>query len=188
MYIALKSSLFELISSKLAVDISRHRDEINLASLAIHRIQKRAVDELIDPCLGFLSDEEVKRMATSVAELAFLCLQQNKEMRHSMDFVLEELQRIKSGECKLENLKEEDDGDKEELKSTPPHCEESVLLKNIKLPPSPISVTENWLSTTNNPHSGCVRLEKGKPILRCPQRNGGHLGLGSCSDKEISNW
>ncbi|KAK1553219.1 hypothetical protein Q3G72_031091 [Acer saccharum] len=31
------------------------------------------------------------------------------------------------------------------------------------------------LSTTNNPHSGCVRLEKGKPILRLPQRNDGHL-------------
>ncbi|KAK0574284.1 hypothetical protein LWI29_021034 [Acer saccharum] len=143
--------LIELISSMSAIDISRHKDEINLANLAINRIQKCAVDELIDPCLGFHSDEEVKMMATSVAKLAFQCLQQNKEMRPTMEEVLEELQRINSGECKPENLKEEDDEDKDELKSrqhqlppSPPHCEESALLKNNKLPPSPISVTKNW--------------------------------------------
>ncbi|KAL5828234.1 hypothetical protein ACOSQ4_020031 [Xanthoceras sorbifolium] len=149
--------LIELISSMPAVDISRHRYEINLANLAINKIQKGALNELIDPCLGFHSDEKVKWMATAVAELAFLCLQQNKDMRPTMDVVLEELQRIKSGECKPENLKEEDDNDKEELKSMqqqqpsplPPHCEESALLKNIKSPPSPISVTENWVSSNN---------------------------------------
>ncbi|KAK0573981.1 hypothetical protein LWI29_016587 [Acer saccharum] len=116
------------------VDISRHRNEINLANLAINKIQKQAVDELVDPCLGFHLDEEVKRTTTSVAELAFLCLQQIKEMRPSMDVVLEELHRIKSGECKSENLTREED-DTKELKSTqqpppsPPHCEESALLK-----------------------------------------------------------
>ncbi|KAL5761245.1 hypothetical protein ACOSQ2_020083 [Xanthoceras sorbifolium] len=148
--------LIELISSMPAVDISRHRYEINLANLAINKIQKGAVNELVDPCLGFHSDEKVKWMATAVAELAFLCLQQNKDMRPTMDVVLEELQRINSGECKPENLKEEDDNDKEELKSmqqqpspSPPHCEESALLKNIKSPPSPISVTENWVSSNN---------------------------------------
>ncbi|TXG57340.1 hypothetical protein EZV62_018653 [Acer yangbiense] len=149
--------LIELISSMPAVDMSRHANEINLANLAINRIQKRAVDELIDPCLGSHLDEVVKRMATSVAELAFLCLQQSREMRPSMDMVLKELERIKNRECKPENLKEEDDDDKEELKSmlpepSTPHCEETALLKNIKLPPSPISVTENWVSnsTTSN--------------------------------------
>ncbi|KAK3189315.1 hypothetical protein Dsin_028876 [Dipteronia sinensis] len=150
--------LIELISSMPAVDISRHRHEINLANLAINRIQKQAVDELLDPCLGFHSDEEVKRTATSVAELAFLCLQQNKEMRPSMDVVLEELQRIKSGECKPENLTREDDDNKTELKSmqhpppSPPYCEESALLKNTKLPPSPISVTEIWDSINTTPN------------------------------------
>ncbi|KAK0572936.1 hypothetical protein LWI29_000660 [Acer saccharum] len=144
--------LMELISSMPVVDISRHRHEINLANLAINRIQKRAVDELIDPCLGSHSDEEVKRMATSVAELAFLCLQQSREMRPTMEMVLKELERIENRECKPENLKEEDDNDKEELKSmqqpepSTPHCEETALLKNIKLPPSPISVTENWVT------------------------------------------
>ncbi|KAH7571121.1 hypothetical protein JRO89_XS05G0256100 [Xanthoceras sorbifolium] len=148
--------LIELISSMPAVDISRHKNEVNLANLAINRILKCAVDELIDPCLGFHSDEEVKTMAYSVVELAFLCLQQDKEMRPSMDVVLEELKRIKNGECKL---KEEDDDDKEVLKSmqqqpapSPPHCDEAVLLKNIKLPSSPISVTENWVSNSTAPN------------------------------------
>ncbi|KAK0574860.1 hypothetical protein LWI29_030212 [Acer saccharum] len=146
--------LIELISSMPAVDMSRHANEINLANLAINRIQKRAVDELIDPCLGSHSDEVVKRMATSVVELAFLCLQQSREMRPTMDMVLKELERIKNRECKPENLKEEDDDDKEELKSmqkpepSTPHCEETALLKNFKLPPSPISVTENWVSNS----------------------------------------
>ncbi|KAL5830569.1 hypothetical protein ACOSQ3_020037 [Xanthoceras sorbifolium] len=151
--------LIELISSMPAVDISRHKNEINLANLAINRILKHAVDELIDPCLRFHSDEEEKRMATALAELAFLCLQQNKDMRPTMDVVLEELQRIKSGECKPENLKEDDDDDdddKKELKNmqqqpppSPPHSEESALLKNIKSPPSPIFVTENWVGINN---------------------------------------
>ncbi|KAK0574119.1 hypothetical protein LWI29_018443 [Acer saccharum] len=109
--------LIELISSMPAVDMSRHANEINLANLAINRIQKRAVNELIDPCLGSHLDEVVKRMATSVAELAFLCLQQSREMRATMDMVLKELERIKNRECKPENLKEEDDDDKEDLKS-----------------------------------------------------------------------
>ncbi|KAJ6718805.1 LEAF RUST 10 DISEASE-RESISTANCE LOCUS RECEPTOR-LIKE PROTEIN KINASE-LIKE 1.4 [Salix purpurea] len=40
--------LIELISSMPAVDITRHRHEINLSNLAIIKIQKCAFDELID--------------------------------------------------------------------------------------------------------------------------------------------
>ncbi|KAL1824756.1 hypothetical protein ACET3Z_011534 [Daucus carota] len=50
--------LIELISSMPAVDISRHRHEINLANLAIKKIQGDALHELVDPTLGFESDEE----------------------------------------------------------------------------------------------------------------------------------
>ncbi|TXG57329.1 hypothetical protein EZV62_018642 [Acer yangbiense] len=55
-------------------------------------------------------------------------------------------------------LTREDDDDKKELKSvqqpppSPPHSEESALLKNIMLPPSPISVTENWISNDTTPN------------------------------------
>ena len=57
-----------------AVDLTKHSNEINLADFAINKIQRCAFDELIDPCLGYMLDEEVKRMTTAVAEVAFLCL------------------------------------------------------------------------------------------------------------------
>ncbi|XVE92604.1 hypothetical protein REPUB_Repub01dG0112600 [Reevesia pubescens] len=149
--------LVELISSMPAVDITRHRHEINLANLAINKIQKCAFDELIDPNLGYKSDAEVTRMTTSVAELGFRCLQQEKEMRPSMEEVLEELHRIQSEDYKLENLQEEEHSDSEVPRSvgpppSPPTCDQIALLKNTRLPPSPISVTHKWVSqsTTSN--------------------------------------
>lgn len=86
--------LVELISSMPAVDISRQTHEINLANLAVTRIQRCAFDELIDPSLGYNFDAEVTRMTTSVAEIAFRCLQLEKEMRPSMGEVLAFLKDI----------------------------------------------------------------------------------------------
>ncbi|KAG9131270.1 hypothetical protein Leryth_006115 [Lithospermum erythrorhizon] len=89
--------LFELISSKPAVDITRDRSEITLANMAISKIQKNVLDELVDPCLEYQSDLKVKEMITEVAELAYRCLQ-GSEMRPSMAEILEDLQRIRSNE------------------------------------------------------------------------------------------
>ncbi|BAT98971.1 hypothetical protein VIGAN_10034000 [Vigna angularis var. angularis] len=89
--------LVELISSLKAVDMNRNREDIKLANLAIRKIQKGAFSELVDPSLGFQSDEKLKMMIGSVAELAFQCLQQDKELRPSMAEVLEVLERIHSG-------------------------------------------------------------------------------------------
>ncbi|XP_073267760.1 LEAF RUST 10 DISEASE-RESISTANCEUS RECEPTOR-LIKE PROTEIN KINASE-like 1.2 isoform X2 [Populus alba] len=215
--------LIELISSMPAVDITRHRHEINLSNLAISKIQKCAFDELIDSRLGYNSDEEVKRMTTSVAELAFQCLQQDKEIRPSMENVLQQLKTIQGGESmenlsnlaiskiqkcavdelidsrlgynsdeevkrtttsvaelafqclqqdketrlsmenvlqqlktiqggqSLENLEEVHDDNKRSKNTlpppSPPYCDEAGLLKNIRLPPSPVSVTAKWASS-----------------------------------------
>ncbi|KAJ1390541.1 leaf rust 10 disease-resistance locus receptor-like protein kinase [Sesbania bispinosa] len=84
--------------------MARDRDEIKLANLAIRKIQRRAFCELIDPSLGFQSDDKLKRMIISVAELAFQCLQGDKELRPSMGEVLEVLQRIESGKDEPGNL------------------------------------------------------------------------------------
>ncbi|XP_043694636.1 LEAF RUST 10 DISEASE-RESISTANCE LOCUS RECEPTOR-LIKE PROTEIN KINASE-like 1.1 [Telopea speciosissima] len=81
--------LIELISSQPAVDISRHRDEINLANMAMNKIQNGDLKELVDPCLGFESDSTTRRIVTVVAELAFRCLQHEQELRPSMDEVFE---------------------------------------------------------------------------------------------------
>ncbi|CAL5421624.1 unnamed protein product [Camellia sinensis] len=141
--------LIELISSLRAVDIRRHGHEINLADLAINRIQNRAFDELIDPFLGFESDSLIERMTTLVAELAFQCLQREKEMRPTMDEVLEALKEIQ--EYKYDNMGGEIDTVGVLNCTQPPPSPESddvVLLKNSKAALSPDSVTDGSVSTS----------------------------------------
>ncbi|KAJ0960174.1 hypothetical protein J5N97_002041 [Dioscorea zingiberensis] len=88
--------LVELISSLPAVDITRHRQEINLSNMAINKIQKHALHELVDPSLGYELDFKVRKMINAVAELAFRCLQNETDMRPSMVDVENELKRIQS--------------------------------------------------------------------------------------------
>ncbi|KAL8159005.1 hypothetical protein V2J09_000542 [Rumex salicifolius] len=86
--------LVELISTKPAVDITRHRHEINLSNLAINKIQNDALHELVDPTLGFEVDHLVKEEVCMMAELAFQCLQPDRDTRPTMDEVYEVLARI----------------------------------------------------------------------------------------------
>lgn len=88
--------LVELISSLPAVDTNRHRHDINLANMAVNKIQNHSLNELVDSSIGFETSSTVRRMATLVAELAFRCLQQEKDMRPSMEEVLEALRRIQN--------------------------------------------------------------------------------------------
>ncbi|MED6127768.1 hypothetical protein PIB30_091320 [Stylosanthes scabra] len=144
--------LMELISSKPAVDMSRDKDEINLSSLAIKKIQESALVELVDPSLGFDSDNEVKRMVVSVAELAFQCLQRDKDLRPSMDKVLEVLKTIESGkknDDEAEHL-EVVDGLPGNVNS--PEWDQIGLVKNVKPPSSPVTVTDSWESKSTTPN------------------------------------
>ncbi|KAL6620644.1 hypothetical protein ACP70R_035783 [Stipagrostis hirtigluma subsp. patula] len=86
--------LVELVSSKPAVDITRDRNEINLAGMAINKIQRRELEQLVDMELGYGSDEATTKAMTMVAELAFRCLQQNGEMRPPIREVLAALRSI----------------------------------------------------------------------------------------------
>ncbi|XP_062110036.1 LEAF RUST 10 DISEASE-RESISTANCE LOCUS RECEPTOR-LIKE PROTEIN KINASE-like 1.1 [Humulus lupulus] len=147
--------LVELLSSLPAVDITRDRHEINLSNLAICKIQKRAYNELIDQCLGFASDTKVRIMTIAVAELAFECLQQDKEMRPTMDEVLERLRRIEDEKFEIQVV----DGSMLNMSSNvqppsppSPDCDEVGLFKKIKQeqPPSPNDVTQNWPSIASS--------------------------------------
>ncbi|XP_057733128.1 LEAF RUST 10 DISEASE-RESISTANCE LOCUS RECEPTOR-LIKE PROTEIN KINASE-like 1.2 isoform X2 [Arachis stenosperma] len=153
--------LIELISSMPAVDMNRDKDEINLSNLAMKKIQNSAIIDLVDRSLGFDSNNKVRRMIVSVAELAFQCLQRDKELRPSMDEVLDELKKIESGKDHAE-LQEEADVDGSEVShnkivhSLPPpspEWDEVGLLKHMKIPPSssPITVTDNWESKCTTP-------------------------------------
>ncbi|XP_021291981.1 LEAF RUST 10 DISEASE-RESISTANCE LOCUS RECEPTOR-LIKE PROTEIN KINASE-like 1.2 isoform X3 [Herrania umbratica] len=127
--------LVELISSKPAVDITRHRHEINLSNMAINKIQNRALHELIDPSLGFESDYKVRKMITGVAEVAFQCLQNVKDMRPTMEEVLEALVGIQN-----------EDYNKEKAEDMDISADEVGLLKSGPVPLSPDSVMIKWIS------------------------------------------
>ncbi|XP_078166450.1 LEAF RUST 10 DISEASE-RESISTANCE LOCUS RECEPTOR-LIKE PROTEIN KINASE-like 1.1 [Carex rostrata] len=99
--------LMELISSKPAVDMSRSKDEINLANMALNKIQRCQLDDLVDPALGFSSNWDVRCMVSLVAELAFRCLQPDREMRPSIKEVLETLRVIEKGDYKEDKMVKE---------------------------------------------------------------------------------
>ncbi|XP_047337338.1 LEAF RUST 10 DISEASE-RESISTANCE LOCUS RECEPTOR-LIKE PROTEIN KINASE-like 1.2 [Impatiens glandulifera] len=135
--------LVELISSKPAVDITRHRHEINLSAMAINKIQGKALHELVDVTLGFESDYKVMTMITRVAELAFMCLQDSRDLRPTMDEVVSVLVEIqRDGFDRKEEADELDileDDDTFPLKSDPPTM-------------SPKSVTVEWISESSTSH------------------------------------
>lgn len=148
--------LVELISSKAAVDISRCKSEINLSSLATNKIQNHATHELIDQNLGYATNEGVRKMTTMVAELAFQCLQQDSTMRPTMEQVVQELKGIQNEEqkCHINDHREETIT----LHPSPPDWGEAALLKNMKFPRSPISVTDQWTSKSTTPNTSAYEF------------------------------
>ncbi|KAH0448608.1 hypothetical protein IEQ34_022408 [Dendrobium chrysotoxum] len=134
--------LMEFISSMPAVDITRERNEINLARMAINKIQRQELHEFVDKKLGYESDHNINRMINQVAELAFQCLQSDREMRPSIKDVLEVLIGIENGGRKNESFEDVNATLKEEaqlLKSSPPY--------------SPNSVTIGWVSNGTTPNT-----------------------------------
>ncbi|XP_031100171.1 LEAF RUST 10 DISEASE-RESISTANCE LOCUS RECEPTOR-LIKE PROTEIN KINASE-like 1.1 isoform X2 [Ipomoea triloba] len=134
--------LIELLSSMPAVDITRHRHEINLANFAMTKILRHEIGELIDPFLGVETDNNILHMTTKVAELGFQCLQPEKEMRPSMDEVLATLIDIQNGEFR--DWKE----DNHEVLIAP-SSEDAILLKKTKSPASTDSLTDNWINSSS---------------------------------------
>ncbi|KAB2057549.1 hypothetical protein ES319_A11G176400v1 [Gossypium barbadense] len=132
--------LVELISAKKAVDISRHRHDINLANMAISRIQNQALHELVDPSLGFENDCVVKNTVTAVAGLAFRCLQQERDMRPSMEEVLEALKEIKDVRSGSDVVDIRPGTEVVDIKS-----DDVGLLKSIPPPFSPDYATDKWV-------------------------------------------
>ncbi|XP_050278577.1 LEAF RUST 10 DISEASE-RESISTANCE LOCUS RECEPTOR-LIKE PROTEIN KINASE-like 1.1 isoform X3 [Quercus robur] len=145
--------LMELISSLPAIDIFRQKHEINLAKLAVNKIEKCAFHELIDPHLGFESDDGVRTMTILVAKLAFQCLQQDKEMRPSMDEVLEALKKIPSGKDAHEDqeMAYDDAGILNVQQPSSPDRDEVRVLRNKRLPLLPEDVTNFWTSRSTTP-------------------------------------
>uniref|UniRef100_A0A5B6Z0U7 Putative wall-associated receptor kinase-like 14 n=1 Tax=Davidia involucrata TaxID=16924 RepID=A0A5B6Z0U7_DAVIN len=87
--------LVEIITALKVVDFSRSHSEVNLAALAIDRIGKGCVDEIIDPFLEPHRDAWTLSSVHKLAELAFRCLAFHRDMRPSMMEVADELEQIR---------------------------------------------------------------------------------------------
>ncbi|KAK9669913.1 hypothetical protein RND81_13G163700 [Saponaria officinalis] len=87
--------LVEIITAMKVVDFSRPHLEVNLAAMAIDRISKGQVDEIIDPYIEINRDAWTLASVHKVAELAFRCLAYHRDMRPSMMEVAHELEQIR---------------------------------------------------------------------------------------------
>lgn len=87
--------LVEIITAMKVVDFNRVQSEVNLAALAIDKIGKGRIDEIIDPYLEPHRDAWTLSSIHKVAELAFRCLAFHRDMRPSMKEVVEELEQIR---------------------------------------------------------------------------------------------
>jgi serine/threonine protein kinase len=125
--------LVEIISAKLAVDINRNRREINLAFMAISKIQEGALHELLDPLLEIEKNDQVKVMVSAVAELVFRCLASEGDDRPQMKEVVAQLQQIRG--------------------ASPTTGEQRGSFHNIKHPLSPTSVQDKWPSISSTPNN-----------------------------------
>ncbi|VVB18276.1 unnamed protein product [Arabis nemorensis] len=87
--------LIEIISGFKVIDFTRPYDEVNLAVLAVDRIGRGRVVDIIDPCLRTENNPKMFASIQNLAELAFRCLSFHRNMRPTMIEVKEDLQRIK---------------------------------------------------------------------------------------------
>lgn len=87
--------LVEIITALKVVDFARPQTEVNLAALAIDRIGRGCLDDIIDPFLEPHRDAWTLYSLHKVAELAFRCLAFHSEIRPSMMEVAEELEHIR---------------------------------------------------------------------------------------------
>lgn len=87
--------LVEIITAMKVVDFARPHSEVNLAALAVDRIRKGSVDEILDRFLEPHRDAWTLYSINKVAELAFRCLAFHSDMRPTMMEVAEELEHIR---------------------------------------------------------------------------------------------
>ncbi|KAL2333645.1 hypothetical protein Fmac_014858 [Flemingia macrophylla] len=87
--------LVEIITAMKVVDFGRPQSEINLAALAVDRIRRGCIDDIIDPFIEPHRDAWTLYSLHKVAELAFRCLAFHSDMRPTMIEVAEELELIR---------------------------------------------------------------------------------------------
>lgn len=173
--------LVEIITALKVVDFSRPQDEVNLAALAIERIGKGRLDEIIDPFLEPHSDAWTLSSVHKVAEMAFRCLAYHRDMRPSMMEVAAELERIRASRWESSEEKYSTASSEVSSCSSSSNLSEKPLSATAKkaglesrgllvLPAaagsfnsmdmvrnnSPVSVQDPWLSEQSSPSSSSL--------------------------------
>ncbi|CAI0554334.1 unnamed protein product [Linum tenue] len=165
--------LVEIITGLKVVDFSRPHSEVNLAALAIDRIGRGGVDDIIDPYLEPHRDAWTLSSIHNVAELAFRCLAFHRDMRPSMTEVAQELENIRlsawivpdvylgsPGRSSTSSGDDEDDGRSEKSLATKKAKRNQVeylssLEEGVK-DSSPVSVQDPWFSEQSSPSSNSL--------------------------------
>ncbi|GLU13651.1 hypothetical protein SLE2022_302750 [Rubroshorea leprosula] len=170
--------LVEIITAMKVVDFSRPHSDVNLAALAIDRIGRGCVDEIIDPCLDPHKDAWTLSSIHSVAELAFRCLAFHRDMRPTMMEVAEELEQLRLSSW-VQNMymaspitsscSSDDESEKScmTVKSArrgsrklifPPRGSEKSCLTSFDevKDSSPVSVQDPWLSAHSSPSASSL--------------------------------
>ncbi|CAM0872093.1 unnamed protein product [Alopecurus aequalis] len=159
--------LVEIITAMKVVDFSRRPCEVNLAQLAVEKIGRGCVDDIIDPYLDPHRDAWTLTSIHKVAELAFRCLAFHSEIRPSMAEVADELEQIQvSGWAPSTD-------DTVFMSTTSSLCSSAPSRgtdKSVAPPPvkalvdtekgavglSPVSVQERWFSDRSSPSSSSL--------------------------------
>lgn len=166
--------LVEIITALKVVDFSRPQNEVNLASLAMDRIMKGRLSEIIDPLIEAETDTWTFSSVHKVAELAFRCLSYDRDMRPSMTevaFVLEQI-RVSRWAASVQDqenttdLSETSNLSQKSLSVTvkKPNLDTTGLLvtefgdsrMNRMTDLSPVSVQDPWLSEQSSPSSNSL--------------------------------
>lgn len=171
--------LIEIITALKVVDFSRPHSEVNLAALAIDRIGRGCVDEIIDPYLEPHRDAWTLSSIHNVAELAFRCLAFHRDMRPSMMEVAEELEHIRvsswasniymgsppvsccslsecGSERSLSGLTVKKAGVKSQRLIVPPKSGDCLTTLDEVKDSSPVSVQDPWLSEQSSPSTNSL--------------------------------
>lgn len=161
--------IVEIITAQKVVDFSRVQNEVNLAALAVDKIGKGCVDEIIDPCLDPNRDAWTLSSIHKVAELAFRCLAFHRDMRPSMMEVAEELEQIRlsgwvptedvsslpaSSLCSsLSNVTDRSCATERSRGTSKSRRLALMQEENIN---SPVSVQDPWFSKQSSPSTNCL--------------------------------
>lgn len=138
--------LVEIITALRVVDFSRPQNEVNLAALAVDRIGRGCLDEIIDPFLRPSLDLSVHK----VAELAFRCLAFHRDMRPTMMEVAMELEHIRMSKWGLMDLVVK------KVEYDVVGFYSSTNSMDTVTDCSPVSAAESWQSDQSSPSSNSL--------------------------------